>query len=45
MTFRSSHLLNGLSATLRNRSNAGHRKDDIGFRLVVDNAEVLTGRR
>lgn len=32
-------------STLRNRSNAGHSKDDIGFRLVVDNAEVLTGRR
>jgi formylglycine-generating enzyme required for sulfatase activity len=31
-------------STLRNRANAQHRKDDIGFRLVVDNREVLTGR-
>jgi sulfatase modifying factor 1 len=31
-------------STLRNRSNARHRKDDIGFRLVVDNREFLTDR-
>jgi formylglycine-generating enzyme required for sulfatase activity len=31
-------------STLRNRSNARHRKDDIGFRLVVDNREALTER-
>jgi formylglycine-generating enzyme required for sulfatase activity len=31
-------------STLRNRSEAEHRKDDIGFRLVVDEPVALTGR-
>ena len=31
-------------STLRNRSNAKHRKDDVGFRLVVDEPVALTGR-
>jgi formylglycine-generating enzyme required for sulfatase activity len=32
-------------STLRNRSDAEQRRDDIGFRLVVDESESLTGGR